>query len=174
MSNMRLNKRRRLSSTCTSTQRSYVFLSTRSKDSNMDSQADETSKTKERSYWTEKDEQALVKFLLLHKAEAGDGANFKKQVWIAAAVEMAKHTTKGAPKTWSSCQSKWGRVRILTLPFPILTDCSDKQIKEAYQIVNTLMNLSGFAWSPDSGVGIKGSPVEVQIVWKDYIAVRIT
>jgi hypothetical protein len=61
--------------------------------------------------WTADDVDAFVDFLVEHRAEAGDGANFKPSVWTAAASEMAKHTTKGARKTANACKSKWSRVR---------------------------------------------------------------
>lgn len=64
----------------------------------------------DRSIWTLEDESHLVHFLIDHKAEAGDGANFKTSLWNAAAEELSKHITKGGPKTAGSCKSKWDRV----------------------------------------------------------------
>ena len=69
-----------------------------------------TSSQADRSIWTLEDESQLVSFLLDHRAEAGDGANFKMTVWNAAAEELSKHVTKGGPKTGASCKSKWDRV----------------------------------------------------------------
>lgn len=71
-----------------------------------------TATAPDRSIWTTEDETRLVHFLLDHRAEAGDGANFKMTVWNAAADELSKHITKGGPKTAASCKSKWDRVRI--------------------------------------------------------------
>ena len=48
--------------------------------------------------WTQKDETALIKFLIPHKSGAGDGLNFKASVWTAAAAHMQPVTTKGGPK----------------------------------------------------------------------------
>ena len=62
------------------------------------------------SIWTPEDETLLVKFLLEHHAEAGDGANFKTALWNAAGEELSRHVTKGGPKTAASCKSKWDRV----------------------------------------------------------------
>jgi hypothetical protein len=45
-----------------------------------------------------------------HLAEAGDGANFKKSTWQAAAAALSKYPLeKGIPKTAASCQSKWNK-----------------------------------------------------------------
>jgi len=85
-------------------------MSTRSKQSAADFK-DEANKG--RSAWTADDDRAFVAYLLKHKAEAGDGANFKQTTLTAAAAEMENHRTKGAPKTWKSCQTKWTRVRNL-------------------------------------------------------------
>ena len=69
---------------------------------------------KDRAYWSTQDETALLNYLLEHKAEAGDGGNFKEAVFegARAALQSARRTdAKGAPKTLSSCKSKWSRVR---------------------------------------------------------------
>lgn len=67
--------------------------------------------TNDRSVWVIEDEVALVQFLRTRASEAGDGANFKPNVWNAAAEEMAKYNGKGAVKTAAACKSKWDRVR---------------------------------------------------------------
>jgi hypothetical protein len=101
------HKRRRLNS-CPSIQH-YVYMSTRSKQSATGGQ--DVAKKAAKAFWTADDEQALVEFLKKHKAEAGDGANFKQTTWVAAAADMAKHTSRGAPKNAKSCLTKWTRVR---------------------------------------------------------------
>jgi hypothetical protein len=65
-----------------------------------------------RAIWTIAEESELIAFLDKHKAEAGDGLNFKGPVWTAAAKEMAKHTTRGAAKGPKACRSKFMRVFI--------------------------------------------------------------
>ena len=48
-------------------------------------------------------------------------------------------------------------------------------MKSTYEVVHTLMNQSGFAWSPDTGAGVTAdSPAEVKSVWDAYTAVRIS
>jgi hypothetical protein len=64
--------------------------------------------------WTLEDIEAFIDFLIEHKAEAGDDANFKPSVWSGAASEMAKHTTKGARKSAAACKSKWAQVHTRT------------------------------------------------------------
>jgi hypothetical protein len=69
-----------------------------------------TSTADPRCHWSD-DELALIKFLLDHKAEAGDGGSFKANIWNAAAVEMLKHTSKGGPKIAGKCKAKYVAVR---------------------------------------------------------------
>jgi hypothetical protein len=84
--------------------------------------ATNVSKGADRAYWSLDDEAALIKFLTQRKAEAGDGGNFPKKIWNAAAVEMAKQPNfRGGPKTPSSCSSKWNRVRIMFIIYIIFT-----------------------------------------------------
>ena len=93
---------------------------TQSKQSATNSNAgpEETSKvSKERAIWTADDEEFLATFLLEHKAEAGDGANFKNPTFSALGKELDLHkesdghTKKGGSKNVDVCKSKWSRVR---------------------------------------------------------------
>jgi hypothetical protein len=61
--------------------------------------------------WSVEDETALIDFLIIHKAQAGDGLGYKPSVWTAAAAHMLPLTTKGGPKAPDKCKAKWGRVR---------------------------------------------------------------
>ena len=63
------------------------------------------------SHWTAEDESTLVAFLIEHKAEAGDGVNFKAATWKAVAIEMERHRTKGAVKSHLACKNKYACVR---------------------------------------------------------------
>jgi hypothetical protein len=71
----------------------------------------DTDEGKSHCQWTDVDEEELVQFLVDQKATAGDGANFKKVTWTAAAAHMRNITTKGAVKTLDACKSKWNRVK---------------------------------------------------------------
>lgn len=67
---------------------------------------------KESAFWTPRNEKYLVTFLLDVHTRAGDGGNFTKAVWTAAAAAVnADSHTKGAPKSADSCKSKFGKVR---------------------------------------------------------------
>jgi hypothetical protein len=61
-------------------------------------------------HWTVEEEAILIDFLVAHKAEAGDGLNFKASFWTTAAEHMRPHTKKGGIKTANKCKSKWTRV----------------------------------------------------------------
>ena len=63
---------------------------------------------KEQAVWTKTDEKALVTFL--QTQVASDGANYKQQVWTAAANAMPNPPERGAQKSAASCKSKWQRV----------------------------------------------------------------
>src|ERR1700689_2117786 len=86
------NKRRRLNSPA-SIQR-YIYM-TRSKQSATDSHPEPEENTatgskvaKERAHWSADDEIFFATFLLEHKAEAGDGANFKNKTFADAGKEL--------------------------------------------------------------------------------------
>jgi len=63
-----------------------------------------------KAHWTTADEEELIQFLVDNKSAAGDGGNFKKVTWMAAATHMKKVTTKGGVKTADGCKNKWNRV----------------------------------------------------------------
>lgn len=94
---------------------SMAMSTRRSSDSPPLPPVDASSTAEPRCHWTEADELALINFLLDHKADAGDGYNFKPVTWNAAAVEMLKHTTKGGIKVASKCKAKYVAVRLHTL-----------------------------------------------------------
>ena len=95
------NKRRRLTYAASLP----VFMSTRSKQK--DPNVPPKQKNPE-SHWTDEDETTLVTFLISQGAVPG--GNYKPQVWNEAAGKMKDPPDRGAPKTASSCKSKWGRV----------------------------------------------------------------
>jgi len=63
-----------------------------------------------RCEWTDEDAAELVEFLIKNASEAGDSATFKATTWNAAAKYLEKTYTKGAPKTGTSCATKWKKV----------------------------------------------------------------
>jgi hypothetical protein len=58
--------------------------------------------------WTGVEEERLISFLVTMVDSSADVGNFKTVMWNAAAAEMAKYPTKGAPKTAKACSSKYG------------------------------------------------------------------
>ena len=66
-----------------------------------------------RTTWTTGDEGALLSFLQMRQAEAGDGINFKAATWTAAVAHLATLTGVSGIKTPASIKNKWGRVRTL-------------------------------------------------------------
>ena len=61
------------------------------------------------SQWNVQEESELIDLLSNHKAEVGDGANFKRAIWTQAATHMSvlhPNVTFSAIQ----CSSKWGRV----------------------------------------------------------------
>ncbi|KAJ6560897.1 hypothetical protein DFH09DRAFT_1316511 [Mycena vulgaris] len=88
------------------------------------------------SSWPLQDEKALLAFLLERVAEAGDGCNFTKVTWTAAAVVLNQQITKGGPKTGDSCKSKYQKLKALFL------------------LVRDIINNSGWAWDDTRGACI--------------------
>jgi hypothetical protein len=91
---------------------------TQSKQSATNSNSEGPNKvTKEKAIWIEDDELFFITSLLKHKAEAGDGANFKTMTLAAIGQELDKHKEsdghekKGGSKDANACKSKWIRVR---------------------------------------------------------------
>jgi len=70
----------------------------------------EPTESKDRCVWTEGDETALIEYITANRSKGGDGMNFDKSFWVAAAAEMVKHTSLGPTKTALVCKSKWQRV----------------------------------------------------------------
>lgn len=64
----------------------------------------------QRASWSIADETALILFLIEHKAEAGDGFNFKTTTFNAASLIVDAMRTKGATKTSRVCKNKWTQV----------------------------------------------------------------
>lgn len=63
-----------------------------------------------KAIWNDAETLAFVDYLWEHRAEAGDGGNFKDTTFNGAADHIAKHWTTGAAKTGKRCRTKWGGV----------------------------------------------------------------
>lgn len=75
----------------------------------------EATESKDRCIWTEADETLLIEYITANRPKGGDGMNFDKTFWVSIADSMANHAFSGAPKTPIACQSKWARVRAISL-----------------------------------------------------------
>jgi hypothetical protein len=64
----------------------------------------------QRASWSIEDEDALIQFLVEHRAEAGNGFNFKTKTFNAASIVVNAMRTKGGTKTWRVCKNKWTQV----------------------------------------------------------------
>ena len=64
----------------------------------------------DRAIWTEEETGALLTYLIEHKAEAGDGANFKASTFSNAAKLLVPMKVKGGEKTADVCKRKWASV----------------------------------------------------------------
>jgi hypothetical protein len=63
-----------------------------------------------KAYWTDDETTRLVQYLWEHRAECGDGGNFKNVTFNTAAEHLASHPTLGAPKTAKQLKTKWQAV----------------------------------------------------------------
>jgi hypothetical protein len=65
---------------------------------------------KARCHWNDTETTHLVDYLWQHRAQAGDGGNFKTATFHAAAQHIAEFRTLGPVKTVKHLQSKWSTV----------------------------------------------------------------
>ena len=64
----------------------------------------------QKALWTAAEEQALVEFIVDHKAEAGDGGNFKQATFQQAALHLAPLHQRGTAKAAKTCSNKYSAV----------------------------------------------------------------
>lgn len=64
-----------------------------------------------KAQWNDAEVDALVDYLHDHKAEAGDGGNFKASTFNAAAAHIKPYLLHGPMKTGKMCRGKWTTVR---------------------------------------------------------------
>jgi len=80
----------------------------------MDSQ-DNASSCKAATHWELEEERELISFLATCKSEAGDTMSFKSSVFSDAAIHLNRMypAQKRAPKSQSSCKTKWSNVSVI-------------------------------------------------------------
>lgn len=66
-----------------------------------------TATSSAKAYWNDKEIAAFIDYLHDHKAEAGDGGNFKISTFNRAAEHLAPLLTQGGKKTSAMCKTKW-------------------------------------------------------------------
>ena len=64
----------------------------------------------EKAIWNEAETTALIDHLVAHKAEAGDGRNFKNATYNSVLPTLLPLTTAGPMKTAKMCKTKWATV----------------------------------------------------------------
>lgn len=65
--------------------------------------------TAQQAFWTARDEERFIAFMVDHKSEAGDGGSFKIKTFRAAADHLNQYLTQGAPKKGTTCKTKFSR-----------------------------------------------------------------
>jgi hypothetical protein len=122
--------------------------------------------TTPRASWTEVEVDALVNYMFDHRAEAGDGGNFKVSTYTAAAAHIAQFTTPPQMKSVKSLQGKWQSVRCCHLEIDSINR-RVLQLKGLHSKIETYAGKSGVHWDNERGANIEG-PAAMQ-VWNDYV-----
>lgn len=85
-------------------------------------------KKKTNAHWTLTNEIDLLDELKDNLPAVAEGCNFTQPIWNSAAIRVNKKTTKGGPKTWDSCKSKFQKVRNpIFMSCIVLTDTSSRK-----------------------------------------------
>ncbi|KAF8326493.1 hypothetical protein F5887DRAFT_1196839 [Amanita rubescens] len=102
----------------------------------------------DKACWTEKEEEAFLLYLLDHKSEAGDGANFTNPVWQGVALHLQPLLQRGGAKVAKSCISKWTNMR------------------KTFRVIQALKQVSGWTWNDSTGCSIT---VDNAASWEAYV-----
>ncbi|KAF9060759.1 hypothetical protein BDP27DRAFT_1184160, partial [Rhodocollybia butyracea] len=87
--------------------------------------------------WTEEELDTYLQFLFKHRSEMGDGSNFKKKTFSAAAEHMEQSgRASGGEKDWEACRSKW------------------QKVKKTYEVIGDIKAHTGWTWSNETGASI--------------------
>lgn len=68
--------------------------------------------------WSSAEESAFVGFLVEHRAEAGDGGNFKTGTFQKALGHIAPFHERGGAKNVKTLRNKWTSVRLSLFSMP--------------------------------------------------------
>ncbi|KAF8576712.1 hypothetical protein K439DRAFT_1622647 [Ramaria rubella] len=111
---------------------------------------------KKAAAWVLEDDIVLINLLIDHKAEAGEGGNFKKSTWMAVAGVMVDWPSTRGLKTWEAFRSRWIKLR--------------KDYNLALQLKQ---NLSGFTFVDQEGVVVDDESVWSKFASKNHEAVQV-
>ncbi|KAJ7759770.1 hypothetical protein DFH07DRAFT_772102 [Mycena maculata] len=98
--------------------------------------------------WLPADNKRFLTYLVEHRAEGGDGGNFKPVTHRAAAKHVNEICKKGGPKTGKSCGQKYAILRKDLL------------------MVDKIKNTSGYHWDDKTGVTVDDTMLGS---WQEYI-----
>lgn len=119
--------------------------------------------------WTRKEEAAFVDFLVAHRAEAGDGCNFKAATFQRAAQSIAPLLQRGGPKTAKSCGNKYCAVRLMYLYFIWAKTLTVIKFRKIYRVIRAIQAVSGWTWDDETGASID---IHTASSWDEYVRVH--
>ncbi|KAJ7749798.1 hypothetical protein DFH07DRAFT_775298 [Mycena maculata] len=98
--------------------------------------------------WLPADNKRFLAYLVKHRAEGGDGGNFKPVTHRAAAKHVNEIRKKGGPKTGKSCGQKYAILR------------------KDWLMVDKIKNTSGYHWDDEMGVTVDDAMLGS---WQEYV-----
>ncbi|KAJ7782567.1 hypothetical protein DFH07DRAFT_728311, partial [Mycena maculata] len=98
--------------------------------------------------WLPADNKRFLTYLVEHRAEGGDGGNFKPVTHRAAAMHVNEIRKKGGPKTGKSCAQKYASFR------------------KDWLVVDKIKNTSGYHWDDETGVTVDDAMLGS---WEEYV-----
>lgn len=100
--------------------------------------------SKAHASWTDNDNTRLIEFLYERRAAGSDGS-FKKDVFVAAAKDLAPLRAQGGVKSWDTCKRQWAK------------------LKAWHKIVSAYRDSSGSIWDPNHSGSLYSTPAEEQV-----------
>jgi hypothetical protein len=126
------------------------------------------SKTKN-AVWNDAENNALVDYLIEHKAEAGDGPNFKDVTYNGAAEAIAPLLTSGPSKTGKMCKNRWTTVSNHSFLI-VATKKNYFKLKGTHTTIQYYQKSSGNTWDPLLGANITTETEKKN--WDTHVAIK--